>query len=207
MPPHELYVEAFVGGGAILRHKAPARSSIAIDRDPVPLAALANCGVQGLELLHGDALELLPTFPLMSSSLVYADPPYVLSTLSGGRPLYRYSMTDEDHVRLLQLLVSLPCMVMISGYPSALYDGMLTGWRTLDFWAMTRSGKPALERLWMNYPEPWELHDYRHLGTGFRERERIKRKKLRWQKKLMGLPALERWAILSALQDITSPEL
>ena len=53
----------------------------------------------------------------------------------------------------------------------------------------------------MNYPEPFELHDYSYLGENFRERERIKRKKDRWRLKLQSMPALERFAILSVLQD------
>ena len=67
-------------------------------------------------------------------------------------------------------------MVMISGYWSALYADALQGWHTVSFQAMTRSGKPATEWLWMNYPEPAALHDYRYLGADFRERERIKKR-------------------------------
>lgn len=33
MPPHDTYIEPFVGGGAVLRHKAPAPHSIVIDLD------------------------------------------------------------------------------------------------------------------------------------------------------------------------------
>jgi hypothetical protein len=53
----------------------------------------------------------------------------------------------------------------------------------------------------MNYPEPFELHDYSYLGDNFRERERIKRKKARWTERLKSMPALERFAILSVLQE------
>ena len=42
---------------------------------------------------------------------------------------------------------------------------------------MTRGGRLATEWVWMNYPEPIALHDYRYLGEDFREREPIKRKK------------------------------
>ena len=33
MPPHRVYIEPFVGGGAILRRKRPAESSTVIDQD------------------------------------------------------------------------------------------------------------------------------------------------------------------------------
>ena len=54
------------------------------------------------------------------------------------------------------------------------------------------------------------LHDYRHLGAGFRERERIKRKKQRWTARLHRLPVLERQALLAAIDDAWrtgSPEM
>ena len=46
------------------------------------------------------------------------------------------------------------------------------------------------------------LHDYRYLGEGFRERERIKRKKTRWVKRLDRMPMLEKRALLSAIEAI-----
>ncbi len=67
----------------------------------------------------------------------------------------------------------------------------------------------ATEWLWMNFPPPLELHDYRYLGQTFRERERIQRKRKRWTARLRCMPALERYAILSAIADLkvdrTSP--
>lgn len=56
----------------------------------------------------------------------------------------------------------------------------------------------------MNYPEPAELHDYRYLGADYREREQIKRKKLRWVRRLRAMPQLERYAVLAALQEASS---
>jgi hypothetical protein len=102
---------------------------------------------------------------------------------------------------LLAVLKSLPCMVMISGYWSELYAHELKDWRSISFQAMTRGGFPAMEWLWMNYPEPFKLHDYAFLGENFRERERIKRKKMRWTERLKSMPALERFAILSVIEE------
>ena len=34
MPPHRVYIETHLGGGAVLRHKIPAEFNIGIDRDP-----------------------------------------------------------------------------------------------------------------------------------------------------------------------------
>ena len=38
MPPHQVYIEPFLGGGAVLRYKRPAALNIGIDRDPEVIA-------------------------------------------------------------------------------------------------------------------------------------------------------------------------
>ena len=43
MPPHDIYIETHLGGGAVMRYKPPARINIAIDIDPQPLASF-ECG-------------------------------------------------------------------------------------------------------------------------------------------------------------------
>jgi DNA adenine methylase len=66
---------------------------------------------------------------------------------------------------------------------------------------MTRGGKPATEYLWMNYPEPVRLHDYRYLGRNFRERQDFKRLRERWLRRLENMPTLKRQALLSAIDE------
>jgi len=46
-----------------------------------------------------------------------------------------------------------------------------------------------------------ELHGYGYLGEGFLERERIKRMQARWRRRLAVMPALERYALLSAIRS------
>jgi hypothetical protein len=60
----------------------------------------------------------------------------------------------------------------------------------------------AEEWVWMNYPPPVELHDYRYLGATFRERERVKRKSKRWTARLKSMPVLERQALLFAIESV-----
>jgi hypothetical protein len=91
--------------------------------------------------------------------------------------------------------------VVISGYWSSLYATMLEDWNKASFQTMTRGGRPATEWLWFNFPRPVELHDYRFLGQNFRERERIKRKKMRWTNRLRTMPVLERQALLLAIAE------
>jgi hypothetical protein len=51
----------------------------------------------------------------------------------------------------------------------------------------------------MNYDVPLELHDYRYLGSNFRERERIRRQQRRWAGKLARMKPLQRYALLAAI--------
>lgn len=205
MPPHRVYIEPFLGGGAIMRLKRPACESIGIDADGEVISAWSALIVPpNLTVLQGDALSWLPTQVFSSDTLIYLDPPYLMGVRSSQRPIYRCELEWADHVRLLEIVMGLRCMVMISGYWSDLYAKFLETWRTVSFPARTRGGRMATEWLWMNFPEPLELHDYRYLGCNFRERERIKRKKARWLSRLAHMDVLERHAMMSALSELRS---
>lgn len=203
MPPHAQYVEAFLGSGAILRLKKPAPAgNIGIDIDEDVITAFRGDDHVGVTLVVADAIAWLSDADLPGEALVYCDPPYLLSTRRSQRALYVHEMTNSQHCDLLRCLRSLRCRVMVSGYWSELYASLLSAWRTVTFQTRTRGGSPATEWLWMNYPPPLELHDYRHLGKDFRERERIKRKKQRWLSRLQAMPDLERWAVFDAIDAL-----
>lgn len=199
IPPHDMMIEAFYGSGAITRRirRAP-RVNIGIDIDPAVIAAHSGRG-KGVTLIEGCALKKLRWLAarMTRTTFIYCDPPYLGSARAWpDRDCYRHEMKDEaKHRELLQILKSVPAMVMISGYRCALYDGELTGWRRIDYQAMTRCGMKA-ESLWCNYPQPKALHDYRFLGRDHRERTRIARKIKRLRGKLERLPVLERAALL-----------
>lgn len=253
IPPHQRYIEPFLGGGAIMRLKRPAEQNLGMDADlevvslwrtmtadeysthstgdtsspPSPFAmsndagspdlvpsqltapladysdarASLKTGGQDLRILHGDGIRFLAETRAFygQETFMYCDPPYLMETRKNG-PLYRYEMTREQHIQLLDIIRSLRCLVMISGYWSDLYAAWLHDWHAVSFQAMTRSGTMATEWLWANFPlPPPALHDYRYLGRDFRERERIKRKTQRWQTRLKKMPPLEKYALLQAL--------
>ena len=201
MPPHHVYIEPFLGGGSIMRHKRPAQVNIGVDIDSEVIAAF---DLPGVRLVHADALAFLYEYPFSGNELVYCDPPYLMSTRSCQRDLYRHEFSETEHVNLLTLLRMLPegTKAMVSGYWSELYAKMLDDWRVISYQSVKRSGAVATEFLWMNYAEPVELHDYRYLGRNFRERERIKRKKTRWERRFVKMPVLERRAMLSAIEEL-----
>ncbi len=203
MPPHDTYIEPFLGSGAVMLAKPPAHRSIGLDRDPETVHA-RDWPAQ-VEVLNEDAFDFLEGFDWAKAGrcLVYADPPYLLETRSSMKR-YRYEFSRSDHVRLLDLVARLPALVMLSRYPSALYDQALKGWRTLKYQVMTRGGART-EQLWLNFPEG-EVQWASFAGRNFTDRQRIRRKADRWARDYATLPAGERAAILAALLATHSSE-
>lgn len=271
IPPHDVFVSAFLGDCAILRRKRPARVNVGIDLAADPLAKFsatwaADAAIYGdpvpeLQLYRCDAIAWLayafdlyrvlqettltvaavdrrsaksatqpgerarhhrPHKPASTAEaaglrvpagtvarfgvpfrnvFVYADPPYLLSSRRNGRRYYEHEMTDADHARLLEVLVALPCLVMVSHYPCEKYCAALSDWRTFTFQAPTRRGT-ATEQVWCNYPSPTVLHDVRWLGRNKREREKLMRRRRNLLGKIRRLSPVERQSLLDAVSEI-----
>ena len=197
MPPHDVYIETHLGGGAVLRNKRPAQTSFGIDIDPAVIDRWPAASIDGFTGVEGDAVAFLDAYRFTGRELVYCDPPYHPATRRRSR-IYRFDYKVNDHERLLQTIVQLPCMVMISGYANDLYSRVLTAWRRVDFPAPTQAGLRT-ESVWLNFDPPAELHDYSHLGSDFRERELIRRRRRRMAERLGNMAAMERRALIVEL--------
>jgi site-specific DNA-adenine methylase len=194
MPPHDTYIETHLGGGAIMKRKPPALHNIGIDLNARTLAKF-QCDYP-IQLVHGCAHEFLSAYEFQGRELVYSDPPYLKQTRSSGRR-YRFDYEEQDHVELLTLLKALPCSVILSGYPSALYDELLTGWRSLELQVMNQAGVRT-EKLWFNFTLD-RVHWASHTGHNHTDRQRIKRKAENWGRRYRALPPGERLAVLAAV--------
>ena len=192
MPPHDTYIETHLGGGAIMKRKPPALTNIGIDIDPRALAKF-ECDYP-VQRVNGCAHRFLAEYDYQGAELIYSDPPYLLHTRTSGRN-YRFDYEEADHIELLTLLKSLPCNVILSGYPSALYEELLSGWRRLELQVMNQGGVRT-EKLWFNFT-PDRVHWARYAGKNFTDRQRIKRKAANWGKRYQALPRAERLAVLS----------
>jgi DNA adenine methylase len=95
------------------------------------------------------ALELIRRFN-RPNVLIYADPPYLLSTRKMKRQ-YAHEMTDEDHLELLEALKQHQGPVLLSGYDNGLYNDMLHDWQKDQIATTAEKGKHRTETLWMNY--------------------------------------------------------
>ncbi len=201
MPPHEVYIETYLGGGGIMRNKLSAERNIGIEIDPKVIEVWRKDNSLEIELIHGDAISYLQSYEFTGNELIYCDPPYVRETRKKRVKIYKYEYTVEQHTELLEVIKTLPCKVMISGYESTLYKESLKGWHSHVFQAGCHHGM-GTEWLWMNYPAAVELHDYRYLGDTFRQREKIKKKTNVWVRKFQSMPVLERQTLLRAINTL-----
>jgi DNA adenine methylase len=91
-------------------------------------------------------------------TLFYCDPTYLHETRSTTDG-YQHEMSDEDHIRLAEVLNRVQGKVILSGYHSELYHRLYPPPR----WRYLESPKPnnaaggktkaeEIEVLWLNYP-------------------------------------------------------
>lgn len=119
----------------------------------------------GVTIERCDAADLV-TRLATHRTVVYVDPPYLADTRAarkdrGGRTAdYRFDMGGEaDHRRLAEVLHATAATVLLSGYPSTLYEDLYRHWHqvTIDVTAhssnaatSTRSGRTEI--IWSNRP-------------------------------------------------------
>lgn len=114
-----------------------------------------------VDRLRAVVLDNRPAIPLMeahdsSETLHYVDPPYLPETRrrsnrrSDNGGTYRHELSLDQHVELLSALDQLQGMVVLSGYPSELYDDALTHWRRVERDALADGASPRTEVLWLN---------------------------------------------------------
>ena len=199
IPPHSTYIEPFVGGGAIVRKKLPSDRTIILDLDANALNRVSKSLAFPVEAIHGCALNFLSNYNFRGDEVIYCDPPYLPSTRKKSK-IYKYEFDVEHHKALLALLKRLDANVILSGYWSELYEKELADWTLVQFTTQSRRGK-ITECLWINYPIPYELHDYRFIGDTFGKRQSIKRKLSRLKSRYDLLSATEKAYFYQLVHD------
>lgn len=126
----------------------------------------------GVSLECKPALEVISSYGQHETNLLYCDPPY-LGSVRGWGNNYAVEMRSEDeHRELLEALIACKSAVVLSGYPSPLYDGMLDGWWRREIPTQTGNGgrdRARVEVVWSNRPFPQEfLFDLSAAGDGTR---------------------------------------
>lgn len=113
-------------------------------------AAAARLAAVSLECRP--ALEVIADYGAHPDTLLYVDPPY----LAVGGP-YRHRMPGEAaHRELAEALRGCRAAVVLSGYPSPLYERLYAGWHHTALTATTHRGSRGptqrTEVLWTNRP-------------------------------------------------------
>ncbi|WP_375592215.1 DNA adenine methylase [Chitiniphilus eburneus] len=87
-----------------------------------------------------------------ATTLHYVDPPYVHSTrnVRTRAPAYKHELTDDQHRDLATALHGLQGMVVLSGYPCALYDEIFSNWERFECAAHADGARDRTECLWIN---------------------------------------------------------
>lgn len=140
IPPHDTYIEPFLGGGAVFRYKRPARLNIGLDVDAQTLTQFFESTGDDAHRSWGDhifknkfgdwasidpvllgsgtfivqacAFQFLRHYRFQGGEFTYWDPPYLASTRRRQRALYRHEMLEaESHVELLEIANKLPSSV------------------------------------------------------------------------------------------------
>lgn len=199
MPPHQTYIESHLGGGSVMRNKKAAVRNVGLDLDAKVIDLWRTEFPDTCELYQADAVSFLASYPFRGDELVYVDPPYVAETRRRAK-VYRCDYTEQDHLRLLRCLITLPCNVMLSGYDCDLYNRELVGWHKVTFPAKTHV-EVRDETVWMNFEPPTRLHDSRYLGQTYRDRQTIQRRQTRLRNRIEGMDPVERHELLQWMQD------
>jgi DNA adenine methylase len=203
IPPHNVYIDGFLGNSAIMRYKRLAPVNVGVDVDKSVIDQWgAAVGANNIDLFNMPFLEYWREFGHhfnFPDTFVLLDPPYPMGTKA--RAYYDNEMTDVEHEKLLSAALAMKANVMICCYENELYDHFLAKWYKQFYQNKTRAGS-VTEVLYTNYEiEDGKLHDYRFVGSNFTERQRIKRKIDRHVERLKRLPEEERNAII---QEISS---
>ncbi|MBS0206771.1 MAG: DNA adenine methylase [Planctomycetes bacterium] len=110
--------------------------------------------LQRVVILNRDAIKVIESEDC-PNTLTYCDPPYLHSTRTAVNA-YTHEMTREQHQQLLRTINDCEGKVMLSGYPSPIYNRELRGWNRHDKPIDNKASGAATKRIvtesvWCNF--------------------------------------------------------
>lgn len=114
-----------------------------------------------VDRLRGVVLENRPALDCIEQhdglgTLFYLDPPYLAQARDSGTD-YRHELSEDDHRALAARIKTLKGMVMVSGYPCALYDDLFADWHVERRHAHADGARVRTECLWISPQTPISL--------------------------------------------------
>lgn len=103
-----------------------------------------------VQIENRDAFKLIRELD-SPETLFYLDPPYIFSTRTTSTA-YSHEMTNDAHREFAELLYDLKGFVILSGYPSAIYEELFEtkGWQRVERAALVMGGATKIEALWLS---------------------------------------------------------
>lgn len=110
-----------------------------------------------VQIMHRPASEVIRLYD-GPDTLFYCDPPYLPQARADRRVAYSVDMTEDGHRALADRLRCCRGKVVLSGYPSDLYDELYKGWRVVrvevaNHAAVGKSKRRQVECVWLNWPD------------------------------------------------------
>jgi len=109
-----------------------------------------------VQILCQPAIDAIKRFD-HPEALIYCDPPYLHETRAPtSREVYGIEMNAEEHYELGCVLNRCRSKIVISGYPSSLYDDIFRSWRRVEFDIANHAAgghkkSRKRETLWLNW--------------------------------------------------------
>jgi DNA adenine methylase len=109
--------------------------------------------LRGVDIRCAPAIDVIREYDRPDTTH-YCDPPYLHSTRTAHN-IYQFEMSTADHEELLDVLLGCRGTVVLSGYPSPLYDARLAGWRRVVFDMPNHAGQGKTKQrreevIWIN---------------------------------------------------------
>jgi DNA adenine methylase len=162
---HKLILRSFLGRGsdAATRTCRVGFSTLLSEERALPAAAFSKWPeaiatftdrLRGVVIENRPAVDVIRMFDT-PNTLIYADPPYLTKTRSsmvgrGAGHGYKHEMDDEQHVELATVLRSAKGMVLLSAYPSDLYEELYLDWDRVSTGHRAEGSAVRTEVLWIN---------------------------------------------------------
>jgi DNA adenine methylase len=115
---------------------------------------MVHARLKRVVILNRDAIEVIQQQD-GPETLFYLDPPYLAATRT-AKDVYAHEMSAADHERLLGVIKQCKGRVMLSGYPSQVYEDHLHDWQRHEFTLPNQAASGSKKRkmtevLWCNF--------------------------------------------------------